>query len=62
MPDLGTPIDAITPGRTSTPDGPTPTPIPMSEHDEYVAKINWLIETGHDELVDEVAEQYRPAC
>lgn len=30
----------------------------LSEHDQYVTKINDLIESGRDELVDEVAAQY----
>lgn len=29
-----------------------------TEHDQYVEKINWLIHTGRDDLIDEIADQY----
>lgn len=33
----------------------------LSEHDRYVTKINDLIETDRDELVDELADEYHGA-
>jgi hypothetical protein len=29
-----------------------------TEHDQYVEKINWLIQIGRDDLIDDVADQY----
>ena len=29
-----------------------------TEHDQYVEKINWLIQTGREDLIDDVADQY----
>lgn len=33
-------------------------PTHSNEHDRYVDKINWLVTTGRDDLIDEVADQY----
>jgi hypothetical protein len=34
-----------------------------TDHDHYVTKINWLVATGRDDLIDEIADEYeRPAC
>jgi hypothetical protein len=29
-----------------------------TEHDQYVEKINWLIHTGREDLIDEIADEY----
>ncbi len=29
----------------------------MTEHDAYVCKIDWLVRTGRDDLIDEIADQ-----
>ena len=29
-----------------------------SEHDQYVEKIDWLMRTGREDLIDEIADQY----
>lgn len=29
-----------------------------SDHNYYVAKINWLVSTGRDDLIDEIADQF----
>ncbi len=29
-----------------------------SEHDHYVAKLNWLVSIGRDDLIDEIADQF----
>jgi hypothetical protein len=32
--------------------------IDITEHDRYVAKVNNLVASGREDLVDEVAEEY----
>ncbi len=34
-----------------------------TDHDRYVSKTEWLVATGRDDLIDEIADQYeRPSC